>query len=169
MMSAPATDAVPAALEVIVEDPEWDRQGDDWNGLFRTLYEGVMEHLRHAAPGAVVLLLTDDSRLAELNARFRGKDAPTNVLAFPAPPRTGMLGDVAIAYGVCAREAAEQNKDFAAHAAHLILHGMLHLHGLDHETGEEDARAMEALERVILAGIGVADPYAGEEARHDHD
>jgi probable rRNA maturation factor len=97
-------------------------------------------------------------RQQALNARFRGKDAATNVLSFPAPGADAGLGDVALALGVCEREAAEQGKTLADHLTHLTAHGVLHLLGYDHESDAE-AEAMEARERAILAGLGVADPY----------
>jgi probable rRNA maturation factor len=110
--------------------------------------------------GAVVVLLTDDDEVRDLNARFRGKDQTTNVLSFPAPANpAGHLGDVCLAYQTCAREAAEQGKTLAAHLQHLVAHGVLHLVGYDHAV-DADAEIMEALERRILAALGVADPYA---------
>jgi probable rRNA maturation factor len=110
--------------------------------------------------GKVAVLLTDDAAVQDLNARFRGKDQPTNVLSFPAldnPER--LLGDVALAYETCVREAAEQGKSLAAHLQHLVAHGVLHLVGYEHDV-DADAEIMEALERRILAALGVADPYA---------
>ena len=116
----------------------------------------------HDAGGAVVVLLTDDAAVQDLNARFRGKDRPTNVLSFPAPETARPhRGDLVLAYGVCAAEAAEQGKTIADHLSHLVVHGVLHLLGRDHEDDAE-AEAMEAEERAILATLGVADPYAGE-------
>jgi len=112
--------------------------------------------------GALVILLTDDAQVHDLNSRFRGKDAATNVLSFPAPPNArDLLGDICLAYGVCAREAETQGKTLADHLRHLTVHGVLHLFGYDHQIDSE-AEAMESLERRILAGLGVADPYAGE-------
>jgi len=112
------------------------------------------------AEGGLAILLTDDETVAELNQRFRGKAGPTNVLSFPAPTNPeGHLGDIALAYGVCAREAAEQGKPLAHHLQHLVAHGVLHLVGYDHQT-ETEAEEMEALERRILAGLNVPDPYA---------
>lgn len=106
------------------------------------------------------LCLADDDAVRRLNAQFRGKDKPTNVLSFPAPPGFGSeLGDVVLAFETVAREAAEQGKPFADHARHLIVHGILHLLGMDHEDGRE-AEAMEAKERAILARLGIPDPYA---------
>ncbi|MBX3478156.1 MAG: rRNA maturation RNase YbeY [Brevundimonas sp.] len=112
--------------------------------------------------GAVVVLLTDDAAVQDLNARFRGRDRPTNVLSFPAPETARPhLGDLVLAHGVCVAEAAEQNKTVADHLSHLVVHGVLHLRGRDHED-EAEAEAMEAEERTILATLGVADPYAGD-------
>jgi probable rRNA maturation factor len=107
----------------------------------------------------VVVLLTDDETVRDLNARFRGKDSATNVLSFPAHDTAqGHLGDICLAYGVCAREADEQGKTLAAHLQHLVAHGVLHLVGYDHEDDTE-AKVMEDLERRILATLGLADPY----------
>lgn len=112
--------------------------------------------------GPVVILLTDDETVRGLNARFRGQDKPTNVLSFPAPEGPGApLGDIALAFGVCAAEARNQGKPLADHLRHLVIHGVLHLMGWDHETDDE-AEAMEALERGLLAALGVADPYRAE-------
>lgn len=107
----------------------------------------------------VAILLTDDETVRDLNARFRGQDKPTNVLSFPAPDGTGSLGDIAVAFGVTAREAQEQGKPLAHHLQHLVAHGVLHLLGYDH-LEDAEAEAMEAEERRILAGLGVPDPYA---------
>jgi probable rRNA maturation factor len=110
----------------------------------------------------IAILLTDDETLAELNGRFLGKDYATNVLSFPAPPNPqGHLGDIALAHGVCAREAAEQGKTLAQHLSHLTVHGVLHLLGYDHQADGE-AEAMEALERTVLEVLGVPDPYAAD-------
>ena len=115
------------------------------------------------ACGSVTILLTDDATVRDLNARFRDKDYATNVLSFPAAPLPGFsgpqpLGDLALAYGVCAAEAATQGKTLANHLRHLVAHGVLHLLGHDH-ADDDEAEAMETLERKILAGLGVADPY----------
>jgi probable rRNA maturation factor len=110
----------------------------------------------------VSVLLSDDDALADLNQRFRDKAGPTNVLSFPAPANPeGQIGDIALAYGVCAREADEQGKTLEDHLMHLSVHGVLHLLGYDHETDSE-AEAMEALERSILETLGVSDPYSSE-------
>jgi probable rRNA maturation factor len=119
---------------------------------------------------AVSLLFTCDAEVQALNRAWRGKDRPTNVLSFPmlgrakllalrsaGPPE--LLGDIALAHETCAREAAEKGVPLEHHAAHLIVHGLLHLAGYDHETSRDDALAMEALEIKALALMGIADPY----------
>jgi probable rRNA maturation factor len=115
-------------------------------------------------PGGVAVLLGADSDVRALNARWRGKDAPTNVLSFPAPGGAGYLGDIALAYETVAAEALAQGKGIRAHAAHLLTHGFLHLLGYDHDADDKAAR-MEARERAILAGLGYPDPYRTGEAR----
>jgi probable rRNA maturation factor len=131
--------------------------------------------LAAAAPGLapgptgieLSIVLGDDAMLRRLNAQWRGKDAATNVLSFPAQddvlatPQAGaplLLGDVVLAFGTVAGEAAAQGKTLADHLSHLVVHGVLHLLGFDHEKAGE-AKRMERLETVVLAGLGVADPY----------
>jgi len=112
----------------------------------------------------ISILFTGDAAIAALNREWRGKDYATNVLSFPAeamPMPAGEarpLGDIVLAAGVVAREAAEQGKTLPDHASHLIVHGLLHLLGFDHETGDE-AEAMERLEAAILKGLDISDPY----------
>lgn len=148
-----------AAIDVEVEDAAWTRALPDAAALALGAAQATL-----AAEGAVgegvALLLTDDATVRELNARFRAQDKPTNVLSFPAPQNPErFLGDVALAYGVCAREAAEQGKPLAHQLQHLVAHGVFHLLGYDHET-DAQAEAMESLERAVLAGLGIPDPYA---------
>jgi probable rRNA maturation factor len=112
----------------------------------------------------IAVMLTDDAGIRALNRDWRGKDKATNVLSFPSPAvaRAGgdpHLGDIAIAYETMAREAASEAKPLADHLVHLAVHGTLHLLGHDHEEPGE-AEAMEALERSVLADLGVPDPYA---------
>ncbi len=144
-------------IEVQIEDEAWTTAVPDAALLAERAAESVLA--AQGVTGDVVILLAGDDALAELNARFRGKDGPTNVLSFPAPGTAGPhIGDVAIAYGVCAREASTQGKPLAHHLMHLTAHGALHLLGYDHETDAE-AEAMEAREREVLEGLGVPDPY----------
>ncbi len=116
------------------------------------------------------LLFTSDADVHSLNREWRGKDKPTNVLSFPMLERGDLLalasegspellGDIALAYETCAREAAEKGIALEAHAAHLIVHGLLHLAGYDHEISPEDAAEMEALEIKALASMGIGNPY----------
>jgi probable rRNA maturation factor len=111
----------------------------------------------------ISLLLTDDAGIQELNRDWRNKDKPTNVLSFPAPAVPGIpgprpLGDIAVAYETVAREAEEEKKPFENHLTHLLIHGLLHLLGYDHEL-EAEAEIMEGLEVKALASLGIADPY----------
>jgi probable rRNA maturation factor len=116
------------------------------------------------------LLFTSDAEVHALNREWRQRDKPTNVLSFPMLERDElsqlapdgppvMLGDIALAYETCAREAAEKGVSLEAHAAHLIVHGLLHLAGHDHVDSDAQAEQMEALETVILAKLGIPDPY----------
>jgi probable rRNA maturation factor len=116
--------------------------------------------VQRAGARSLTILLTSDTELRSLNAAFRRKNKPTNVLSFPASPaEPHYIGDVALAYGVIRGEAEAQGKHFDAHAAHLAAHGVLHLLGYDHEDATE-ARIMESLETELLARLGIADPYA---------
>ncbi len=118
------------------------------------------------AQGAVTVVVDDDARIRALNRLWRGFDKPTNVLSFPSPDTqpgpARTLGDIAISFETAAREAAAEDKSLADHVAHLSVHGFLHLLGYDHES-DDDAEEMEGLERVILAQIGVSDPYVAHE------
>ncbi len=140
-------------IEVEVED-------DAWTDALADVEAVVLRAAEQAAPlGDVAVLLTDDRTVRDLNARFRDRDRPTNVLSFPAPDTARPhLGDIVLAHGVCAAEAKDQGKTLADHLSHLVIHGVLHLMGHDHEA-EAEAEAMEAHERMLLAGIGVPDPY----------
>ena len=121
--------------------------------------------------GEVSILLTDDARIHELNRTYRGKDNPTNVLSFPmiqpdllqtvtqnSDDGEVLLGDLVLAHGVCASEAAERGLAIEDHAAHLIVHGVLHLLGFDHQ-GDAEAEVMEEMERAALASLRLHDPY----------
>lgn len=164
-------------IEVEIEDDAWTAALPDIEALVVAAAEAALAEgppleegtaaLAARQPLNVVVLLTDDEAVRELNARFRGKDQPTNVLSFPAAENPeGHLGDVALAFGVCAREAAEQGKALRHHLQHLVVHGVLHLLGYDHMSDDE-ADAMEGLERIVMAELGAPDPYGPGERDHD--
>jgi len=149
-------------IEVEIEDEAWTAALPD--------AVAVVERAATAALGAVegdvVVLLTDDAAIHDLNLRFRDRDRPTNVLSFPAAESAAPhLGDLVLALGVCAAEAAAQGKSLADHLTHLTVHGVLHLLGRDH-VEEVEAEAMEAEERTLLASLGVADPYRPHDPAH---
>jgi probable rRNA maturation factor len=146
-------------FDIIIEDERWALELGDADGFARACVRAAAA-IEPRAGGGGALLFADDDRLCDLNRRFREKDKPTNVLSFPSGGAAGaFLGNIAIAFETCRREAAEQGVVFRDHAAHLIVHGLLHLVGYDHEEDEE-ANAMERLETRILAALGVSDPYA---------
>jgi probable rRNA maturation factor len=151
-------------IEVEVEDCAWTTALADAEKIVERAADAALDEIAPSEVDdpVVAVLLTGDDAVADLNQRFRGKAGPTNVLSFPAAPnRDGQIGDIALAYGVCAREASDQGKTLEQHLIHLVVHGVLHLLGYDHETDSE-AEAMEALERSILETLGVPDPYACE-------
>jgi probable rRNA maturation factor len=126
--------------------------------LVRRSARAAVTGARRGSRRSLTVALADDRRVRALNARDRAKDRPTNVLSYPSGER-GFLGDVVLARQTVWREARAQRKSPADHVAHLVVHGTLHLLGYDHETGDADAGRMEALERRILAKLGIADPY----------
>jgi probable rRNA maturation factor len=152
-------------ITVEVEDEAWQTLA----GLDQLARTAVASALSGAGADReereIALLFTDDQSIAAINADWRGTNKPTNVLSFPASPDMPIpegeprpLGDIVLSHGVIAREAAEQGKTLHDHTAHLIVHGVLHLLGFDHETDEE-AGEMERLETDILKGLGISDPY----------
>lgn len=149
-------------IDVIVESDRWPAEAEAT--VRRALAGAVQAAPRDVAGRALTVLLTDDAAVRRLNATWRGLDKPTNVLSFPVPANapSGALGDIAIAFETTAREAEAENKPFADHLSHLAVHGFLHLIGYDHDEDAE-AQEMEALERRILAALGVPDPYALDE------
>ena len=149
---------------------EWDSR-TDWTALARSAVHSAVAHSRHPglSDSEVSVKFTSDDEVRALNAAWRGKDKPTNVLSFPMADAgelasAQLLGDIVLAHGVCAAEAGERNVPVETHAAHLVVHGTLHLLGYDHETSDADAQEMESAERRALASIGIADPYCVTEA-----
>ncbi len=115
-----------------------------------------------AGGGQITIRLVNVEEGRELNREYRHKDYATNVLSFPYDTEPRLLGDLVICPEVVVREAVEQGKTLESHYAHLVVHGMLHLQGYDHETGEQDALAMENEETRIMAALGYPDPYNNE-------
>ena len=147
-------------LAIDIDDPAWNKISG-LEGLAARAVAAVLKNM----DAELSILFTSDEEIARLNAEWRGQAKPTNVLSFPAPEDLPVpdgepkpLGDIVIAYGTVAREAAEQGKTAADHALHLLVHGMLHLLGHDH-VEDAPAEEMEAMERDILESLGVADPY----------
>ena len=158
-------------ISILIEAPEWRRRVRNVTALARRAAAAALAADPPANMVELSLVLADDRMVHELNRRWRGHDKPTNVLSFPAedqatrPPRLPdnvrrPLGDVVIASGVATAEARTQGKSVGAHLAHLVVHGVLHLLGHDHER-DADADRMEAMEVSILRRLGIADPYRG--------
>lgn len=157
-------------IDVILEGGDWNEKA--LTGWAERASDATLQHLG-LNPWAyeIVLLACDDARITELNGDFRDKPQATNVLSWPseeraadtpggtpAAPEDEELGDMALAYETCAREAKDQNKPFETHVTHLLVHGTLHLLGYDH-ISDEDAALMEGLEVEILGKLGIPDPY----------
>ena len=168
----PAVAGMTAPTLELDVDPGW---GDAIN--WEMLAQRAAKAAAHVAPELahenllVSVVFGNDDEVHALNRQWRAKDKPTNVLSFPMLGREevlhaaadesaeGMLGDLILARGVCEREAADKGVALAQHVIHLIVHGLLHLAGYEHEGAEAEARAMEALETKALAQLGIADPY----------
>ena len=155
-------------VAIRIEAAGWRRRLPEATRLLRRAATAALTGASAAPPLELAIVLSDDRHMRALNRDWRGKDAPTNVLAFPAngeaPGGPRLLGDVVLALETCAREAKAQGKTLAAHATHLVVHGVLHLVGHDHER-DAAATRMEAIERRVLAGLGLADPYAPRRRR----
>jgi len=151
--------ANPIAIDVLVESARWNGFANAAAIVRRAVKEAAAALSTPRAELAIVL--SDDSAVRELNRTWRGIDAATNVLSFPAMRTSGnplLLGDIVLACETVAAEAGTQRKPFSHHLAHLAVHGFLHLLGYDHESNE-DAAAMEQLERNILQRLAISDPY----------
>jgi len=156
----------PLDIDLFVEAGQWPAQ-QELAGWVERAASAVFAETGAARPGRSELgvTFTDDAHISALNADWRGKDKPTNVLSFPAFPesRQGplppMLGDVVLAAETVARESELENKPFEHHITHLVIHGLLHLLGYDHGSDAE-AEEMEAIERAALARLAIPDPYA---------
>ena len=144
------------SLTLEIQDVRWKKLRGLQLRLKRAVTAALLEAGGDATTG-LTLLLTTDARVKALNRDFRGKDAPTNVLSFPADT-AGYLGDIAIAYGVTAKEARTSGKALSDHAVHLAVHGVLHLLGYDHTTARK-AGVMEPMEARILKTQNLVDPY----------
>jgi probable rRNA maturation factor len=160
--------------EVLVTADCWQQEGDAETVIQRAIAAAAEIADADVGGAELAVMLTDDAGIRTLNNNWRGIDKPTNVLSFPALQPTGpqddddpprMLGDIAIAFETLRREADEEQKPFEHHLSHLAVHGFLHLIGYDHET-DDDAEEMEALEREILAQLGIPDPYGARERTH---
>jgi probable rRNA maturation factor len=155
-------------VDVLTDSPRWDAEPGAEAAVRRAIAQAAAIEGSADPAAEVSVLLCDDAVIATLNARWRGRDEPTNVLSFPAPPAGDPaapvhLGDIAIACETVVREAREQGQPVSQHLAHLAVHGFLHLLGYDHVTDGE-AERMERLERDILAALGIPDPYARRDA-----
>lgn len=164
-------------LDIVIEDDRWGAAGLE--GLAARAFGATLAYFGLAAEDfEIALLACDDARIADLNAEFRAKPTPTNVLSWPSEERAASapglapalpepapgpfaaeLGDIAIAYDTCAREAEAAGKPMADHVTHLLVHGLLHLLGYDH-IDDKDAALMEGIEVEILASLGLKDPYS---------
>lgn len=152
-------------ISISVQAGDWADE-DALQLLAAAAVEAVLAEIGQEAPESaeLSLLFTDDAHIRVLNRDWRGKDRPTNVLSFPAfqiapgDPVPPMAGDIALAFETVRKEAGLEDKPFDHHLSHLIVHGLLHLLGYDHEDDEE-AETMEALERASLARLAIPDPY----------
>ncbi|MCG7505511.1 rRNA maturation RNase YbeY [Mesorhizobium retamae] len=155
---------LPLDIDLAVEAGAWPSEAE-LLALVERAVGAAFSELDLVGTSELSVMFTDDAAIRALNAEWRGKDKPTNVLSFPAfPPAKGgplppMLGDIVLAAETVAREAQEENKPLENHMTHLVIHGLLHLLGYDHETDDE-ADEMEAVERAALARLAIPDPYA---------
>lgn len=151
------------SIDISAESEGWSKVRDLESCVRRAAEAAMLDN--DAPPSEISVVLSDDEHIRELNKHHRGMDKPTNVLSFPAARiktpagAARILGDIVLAYETVAREATEESKPIENHLSHLVVHGVLHLLGYDHEDDQE-AELMEARERQILAKLGIPDPYA---------
>jgi len=156
----------PFQIDVIVKDPDWKKlaTGEKFDELAREAVHSALalSGAQITGPAELSIVLTSDIEQRALNKKWRKIDGPTNVLSFPLlepfSPVFGMLGDITLARETVLAEAKKQQKSWEAHFSHLVVHGILHILGYDHQTKDE-AFTMESLETNILNGLGVSDPY----------
>ena len=191
-VAANGTTGPKASVAITVDDEAWQKALPNIGSIAGGAVSAAIDLLNDGVGGVpehgdieISLLFTNNESMRNLNARYRGVDAPTNVLSFPgrvetkslpspgpgggpgSTPPAVALGDIALAFDVVAKEAKEQTKTLANHVTHLIVHGLLHLLGYDHER-DRDAIEMEKLEGQILRALGISDPYnADTECRKD--
>lgn len=159
-------DPGPSPVALLIHHETWRTLGDI-EGVIALAVAAAAAKLPEVEARGATILLSSDEEIAALNAQYRGQAKPTNVLSFPSADLPGehafgedapTLGDIIIAYETVMREARDDEKDPLHHLSHLTVHGLLHLAGYDHDA-EEEAEEMEALEREILAGLNIPDPY----------
>jgi probable rRNA maturation factor len=161
-----AAQAHPLDIDLMVEAGDWPDE-KELRQLVELAAGAAFAEIGSAWSGQseLSIVFSDEAHVRELNAGWRGKDKPTNVLSFPAFQTSGggplppMLGDIVLAAETVAREAGLEEKPLQNHISHLVIHGLLHLLGYDHETDAE-AEEMEAVERAALARLAIPDPYA---------
>ena len=167
MIAGGAGSSPPIAVDILIEAGDWGPEAAIRPLIERAVAAAARSGGIEVPDGAELsVLLTDDAHVRVLNRDYRGKDKPTNVLSFPAAgpgePVGPLLGDIALARETALAEALDEDRPVEHHVAHLIVHGLLHLFGYDHEDDDE-AEAMERLEAAVLADLGIPDPYAGSE------
>ncbi len=163
-------------IEVIIEEQKWCEISSDFSFLKEAAFLALSQEAIKTAPLAMksphrlaVLMLSDNESIRELNKTYRGKDKPTNVLSFPSSEvslpgeesEPVHIGDAILAYEYVTEEAKNEKKPIKSHLSHLVIHGVLHLLGYDHETSK-DAETMETLEIRLMKQLGLDNPYEGE-------
>ena len=169
MTTAPGRRAGAPSIDIQIQSPLWDAQPEAGQTVRHAL--SAAAQTLSTTDGEVAILLTDDSSIRALNRQWRGIDAPTNVLSFPAAvTQTSVaakfFGDIVLSYETLARECADEDRIFLHHLAHLTVHGFLHLIGYDHQVDSE-ADEMEALESRIMTHLQLPDPYRAHDIASD--